>query len=136
MPDEPDRGAGTDGCLPSPHGDQANDPALGLLDAALAEQRRDWMEGKRTPAAEWLRQYPALASDPALAAEVVYHEFTLREELGETPDWEDYLRQFPGHAAALRLLHQADQVVEQALAPAPPASPPAAQVGDYELLEE
>jgi tetratricopeptide (TPR) repeat protein/tRNA A-37 threonylcarbamoyl transferase component Bud32 len=66
----------------------------------------------------------------------VYHEFALREELGEDPDWEDYLRQFPQHAAVLRLLRQADQVVEQALAPATPAMPPAAWFRGYDLLEE
>jgi hypothetical protein len=107
-----------------------------LLDVALAEQRRDWTAGKRTPVAERLRGYPALASDPARAAELVYHEFTLRAELGEDPDWADYLRQFPQHAAALRLLRQADQVVEHALAPATPTSPTAAQLRGYDLLDE
>jgi tetratricopeptide (TPR) repeat protein/tRNA A-37 threonylcarbamoyl transferase component Bud32 len=61
----------------------------------------------------------------------------LRKELGEAPNWEHYLRQFPQHAALLRLLHQADQVVEQELAPAAPVlPPPAASFGNYELQEE
>jgi hypothetical protein len=115
--------------LVRPGRDLPEDP----LDAALAEQRRDWMTGRRTPAAERLRRDPALASDPGLAAELVYHEYTLRQELGEAPDWGEYLRQFPQHAAVLRLLRQADQVVERALAPAAPASLPD-QLGDYELL--
>jgi serine/threonine-protein kinase len=114
----------------------ANGLAEDLLDAALTEQRRDWLTGKRTPAADRLGQYPARALDPAQAAELVYHEFTLRAELGESPDWDSYLRQFPEHAATLQLLHQADQMVEEALAPAEPAPRSTAQVGDYELLEE
>ena len=136
MPDNTDHPAGANGHVPSPLEAQANGLAEDLLDVALAEQRRDWTAGKRTPAAEWLRGYPALASDPALAAELVYHQFTLREELGEAPDWADFLRQFSQHADLLRLLRQADQVVEQALAPATPAPPPAALLRDYELLEE
>jgi serine/threonine protein kinase len=66
----------------------------------------------------------------------VYHEFSLRAELGENPDWADYLRQFPQHAAALRLLRQADQVVAHALAPATLPSPPEVQLRGYELLDE
>src|SRR5437870_1190295 len=105
MPTEPERCAGTDGCFFSAQMDKANGlppspcrlpPAGGrgdggegglpevLLDAALAEQRRDWVAGKRTPAAERLRQDPGLASHPAQAAELVYHEFVLREELGQS----------------------------------------------------
>src|SRR5262249_9440870 len=116
--------AGTNGHARVPWEAQADDLPEDPLDAALAEQRRDWMTGRRPPAAERLRRDPALASGPALAAELVYHEYTLRQELGEAPDWGEYLRQFPQHAAVLRLLHQADQVVERALSPAAPASLP------------
>jgi len=126
----------TGDCSLSPHAENLDGTVEDLLDAALAEQRRDWITGKRTPAAERLRRSPALALDPAQAAELVYHEFTLRQELGESPDWGEYLRQFPEHAAMLRLLHQADQIVERALAPAQPAPRPAAQFSDFELLEE
>jgi eukaryotic-like serine/threonine-protein kinase len=136
MPPEPDCCVGTDGCLVAPQADKADGLPEDLLDAALAEQRQDWITGKRTPAARRLRQSPALASDPAQAAELVYHEFALRQELGEAPDWGDYLRQFPEQAEVLQLLHQADQIVEQALAPPEPAPRPAAQFSDYELLEE
>jgi serine/threonine-protein kinase len=136
MPSEPLPCAGTNGDIPPPQPDQAKGTPENLLDAALAEQRRDWLAGKRPPAAHLLRRYPDLESDPALAAELVYHEFTLRQELGEAPHLEEYLRQFPQHGGVLRLLHQADQLMEQALAPAQPASIPAARFADYDLLEE
>ena len=87
-----------------------------LLDAVLAEQRRDWIAGKRIPADETLRQHPELADEPACAAELIYHEFSLRQELGESPDWQQQLRQYPEHAALLERLRQADQLVEQTLA--------------------
>lgn len=104
------------------------------LEDVLAEQRCQWMAGVRTPAATWLARCPNLAADLEAAAEVVYHEFLLRTELGEAPAWEEYLRAFPEHAAALDWLRQADQLVSDSLAghlddPAP-ASP-----DDYEMLE-
>src|SRR6266581_4923707 len=74
MADEPDRCAGTNGCFPSPQADHANGPAEDLLDAALAEQRRDWIAGKRTPAAECLRGYLALAMHYAHGKGVVHRD--------------------------------------------------------------
>lgn len=117
MSDEPGRDPTLHGYSALTQADMAKRASEGLLEAALAEQRRDWTAGKRTPAAQWLRRYPALASNGAQAAEIVYHEFTLRAGLGESPLWEDYLRQFAEYAELLRLLRQADEIVEQALSP-------------------
>jgi tetratricopeptide (TPR) repeat protein/tRNA A-37 threonylcarbamoyl transferase component Bud32 len=114
-------------------------PADGLperiLDPVLAEQRRDWIAGKRIPADETLRQHPELADETESAAELIYHEFSLRNELGESPDWQEYLRQFPGHAAALQMLRRADEIFEQAI-PSPVPSLPEVEFDDYELLGE
>jgi tetratricopeptide (TPR) repeat protein len=118
----------------SPRADNDVGSTEQCLHAVLAEQRQDWTTGRRTPAVEWLGKYPALSADPALAAEIVYHEFVLRQELGEAPDWDEYLRQSPPLAAMLQLLRQADQLVEQAFAPTAPATPPE-RFGNYELLE-
>ena len=114
--------------------DQADGLPERLLDAVLAEQRRDWIAGKRIPADETLRQHPELADEPACAAELIYHEFSLRQELGESPDWQQQTRQYPEHAALLERLRQADQLVEQTLAA--PAQWPAGTFADYDLLEE
>ena len=114
--------------------DQADGLPEGLLDAVLAEQRRDWIAGKRIPADETLRLHPELADEPACAAELIYHEFALRQELGELPDWQQHTRQYPEHAALLERLRQADQLVEQTLAA--PAQLPAGTFADYDLLEE
>ena len=53
-----------------------------LLDAVLAEQRRDWIAGERIPADERLRQHPELAAEPACAAELIYHEFCVAAGAG------------------------------------------------------
>jgi serine/threonine protein kinase len=107
-----------------------------LLQAVLTAQRRDWISGKRSPASEWFQQYPALAADRAEAAEVVYHEFLLRQELGESADWDGYLLHFPDCAAQLRLLRQADQLVEETLSPGEPPHRAGSLVDDYEILEQ
>src|SRR6516164_3986531 len=70
----------------------------------------------------------------AVLAELIYHEFSLRQELGESPDWQQHLWQYPEHAALLERLRQADQLVEQTLAA--PAPMPAGTFADYDLLEE
>ena len=86
MPGKPQRCGRPTGSLHFSGGGPADDLARTfLLDAALAQQRRDWTTGRRLPVAEWLRQYPALASDPARAGELVYHEYALRQEVGESP---------------------------------------------------
>jgi serine/threonine protein kinase len=107
-----------------------------LLDAALAEQRRDWTSGTAIPVADLLQQNPALACDPAQAAELIYHQFLLEEEAGASPSWDDLLRRFPKHADLLRLLRQADQLVEEAFPSDGAASVPTPQLQDYDLLEE
>jgi serine/threonine-protein kinase len=107
-----------------------------LLEAALTEQRREWTSSKRTAIDEWLERYPALSADPAHAAELVYHEFTLRQELGESPSWDDYLRDYSQYAGALLLLRQADQLVEHALVQPAPARHRDASFRDYELFGE
>jgi serine/threonine protein kinase len=107
-----------------------------LLDAALAEQRRDWTSGRQTPVAELLEQNLALASDPAQAAELIYHQFLLEQEGGASPGWDNLLSRFPKYADLLRLLRQADQLVEQAFGSDDPGSLPRPQLKDYDLLEE
>jgi tetratricopeptide (TPR) repeat protein len=136
MPSEAKHLSGDIGSPRFPSADGATSPAESLLEALLAEQRQDWMAGKRIFASERLQQYPALAADPVQGAELVFHEFTLRQELGEFPDWQEYLRQFPQYAPALRLLGEADRMVEQALPTAEAEKRSLPQLDGYELLAE
>jgi tRNA A-37 threonylcarbamoyl transferase component Bud32/tetratricopeptide (TPR) repeat protein len=93
------------------------------------------MSGKGTLAAELLLRNSAIASNPADAADLIYHEYLLRVELGESPDWEEYLRDFPRYADRLRFLRQADQLVAEAFGANDPVEE-TARLDDYELLEE
>jgi tetratricopeptide (TPR) repeat protein/tRNA A-37 threonylcarbamoyl transferase component Bud32 len=129
---EPGEGSDTGGLPPAPPTVADAGLSEAAFDAILADQRRGWLAGQPTPAAAWLDRQRSIASVPALAAELVYHEFTLRQELGESPEWEDYLSQFANYAEILRLLRKADAVVGQTLIKT--GSPSGCQFGDYELL--
>jgi serine/threonine-protein kinase len=74
------------------------------------DQRERWAIGERVPAADYLRDFPALRDDPEAALEVIYGEFWLREALGEAPALGDYLRDHPEYAERLAIqveLHRA-----------------------------
>ncbi len=66
------------------------------------DQRRRWLAGDRHPAEACLEQRPTLAADAEAAIDLIYSEFLLREELGERPSAEEYLRRFPHLAAGLQ----------------------------------
>jgi tRNA A-37 threonylcarbamoyl transferase component Bud32 len=132
MFDEPIRGRESGGNDPSAQAAPPKD----ALENTLDEQRRDWFSGKRTRAAELLRRLSSVSSNAADAADLIYHEYLLRVELGESPDWKEYLRDFPRYAERLQFLRQADQLVAQALGASNRAEAATAHLDDYELLEE
>jgi tetratricopeptide (TPR) repeat protein/tRNA A-37 threonylcarbamoyl transferase component Bud32 len=134
MPAELDTFAGDDSLAPPAN--RAGTLSDAAFDAILIEQHRDWTTGRRTPVAEWLRRFPALAGDAMRVAEMAYHEFVLRQGLGQSPAWEDYLRQFPASADALSCFRRAEQVVEQALPTADLPATLTTQLDDYDVLEE
>src|SRR5262245_50728839 len=99
------------------------------LDVLLTELRGRWLAGDRVPAEVYLTAEPSLGADPERALELIYHEFLVREELGERPSLADYARRFPGQAGRLALqveLHRAFEDTLPARGPggeAPPAPP-------------
>jgi serine/threonine protein kinase len=131
------------------------------LAAVLAiDQWQRWQAGDGVPAEDYLARYPALAAEAALALELVYGEFLVREQLGQAPTAEDYLRRFPRYADRLQEQLQLHSALERSTGPPPPrprlatresgaclsqaatlsvAAPPMAlsnRFDDYELLEE
>jgi serine/threonine-protein kinase len=71
------------------------------IDALRDDQRRRWERGERLPAEAYLRLAPSLETDEELLVELAYGEFLLREQGGEAPDSQEYLRRFPRCRAAL-----------------------------------
>src|SRR5262249_40413893 len=75
-----------------------------------SEQRQRWQGGEQIPAAAYLQEYPQVAAAASCAVELIYNEILLREEQGETPQLQKYLRQFPQFASQLErvlAVHQA-----------------------------
>jgi serine/threonine protein kinase/WD40 repeat protein len=106
-----------------------------LLDTLLAEQGRSWRRGERLMAEQLLDRYLARVTDIPGAASLVYHEFVLRQQLGEAPAFEDYLSRFAPYAEELLRLREAEEFILPLL-PSAPASRPGRRFGDYELLGE
>jgi WD40 repeat protein len=74
---------------------------------------------ERRRAGEWVRAesyletFPAVRNDPEHAIDLIFAEYMLREQFGESPTLEEYARRFPQYADQLKLqveLHQAMQV--------------------------
>src|SRR5262249_12277047 len=85
-------------------------PATRIAAVLRVDQRERWAIGERVSAAAYLRDFPALRYDPEAAIEVIYGEFLVREELGETPDLGEYQRDHPEYAGQLAIqveLHRA-----------------------------
>jgi tetratricopeptide (TPR) repeat protein len=80
-----------------------------LLERICNDQVRRWRRGQRVPAESYLSKYPALCNDDEAAFELIYGEYLLREEHGETPSPEELRWRFPKFAERLRRqvdLHQ------------------------------
>jgi serine/threonine-protein kinase len=71
------------------------------LAALRAEQVERWQRGERAPAEDYLAR-EGLAGDGEAALDLIYNEIVVREELGEAPRLEEYLRRFPQYDAPLR----------------------------------
>jgi eukaryotic-like serine/threonine-protein kinase len=84
---------------------------LSQLAAVLRiDQRERWWLGQRIPATAYLSEHQALLTEPEAAFELIYGEFLLREELGESPSVDEYVRDYPQYAERLRTqvgLHRA-----------------------------
>jgi serine/threonine-protein kinase len=81
-----------------------------IVTAVRVDQHQRWHSGERIAAETYLELCPTLATDPESAVELVYGEFLLREELGESPTLAEYTDRFPHYAERLSLqveLHRA-----------------------------
>ncbi len=120
-----------------------------LLRLLLKHQRRAWRRGEPTPVETYLSQHPTVRTDTQAVLDLIYNEIMLREETGESPPLEEYLRRFPELAPELRLQFEVEQAIQSTSAPdgenhltvvggalsrsAPPNIP---SVAGYEVLGE
>src|SRR5262249_14126460 len=73
-----------------------------LLDVIEIDRAERWRKGERVKAEKYLRHFPALATDQEAALVLIYGEYYLRKELGESPSLMEFLARFPQHARRLR----------------------------------
>src|SRR5262245_43372107 len=110
-------------------------PPADLVAVLRVDQRERWRRGERVPAEAYLQRHPRLLADAEAVLDLVYGEFVMREQLGEEPAADEYLRRFPAHEARLRRLFAVDRAL---LAPPPAAAapPPAvpAAIGKYPVV--
>src|SRR5262245_27155567 len=83
----------------------------------LAEQRRRWLDGDRTPVEDYVRSRPELGADAEAVKDLILQEFVLRGQAGEYPSLGEYLDRFPHLAAEL------EGVFALEGAPLPPTGP-------------
>jgi serine/threonine protein kinase/WD40 repeat protein len=83
-----------------------------LVEALCSEQRWRWRAGDHLLVEAYLQQHPTLDADANLVLELVYNEVLLREEHGETPGPEEYVRRFPRLADRLQPLFEVHGALE------------------------
>jgi serine/threonine-protein kinase len=65
------------------------------------DQRQRWLRGQRVPAEAYRLACPALGTDSETFLDLVYSEFLLRRQLGESPAVSEYVERFAPYAATL-----------------------------------
>src|SRR5262245_18712929 len=95
-----------------PHAPSSAGPAghTELLSMLRVDPRQRWAQGDAVRVETYLRLMPTLQGDAEGVLDLVMREVCLREERGESPRLEEYLKRFPQYEAALRRqfdLHQA-----------------------------
>lgn len=68
--------------------------SLPLSAALRQDQRERWLRGERALVESYVERHPALASDTPALLDLIESEISLREELGESPQPEEYLVRF------------------------------------------
>ena len=68
----------------------------------VQHHRQRWRDGQRLSVEAFLREFPPPALDDDELLDLIYNEVVLREEDGESPELDEYLRRFPQYAGDLR----------------------------------
>jgi serine/threonine-protein kinase len=82
-----------------------------IVAVLCVDQWERWQAGERVPAETHLQMAPAVIGTEA-AFDLVYGEFLLREEMGESPTREEYLKRFPQYAPQITRQFELHRVLE------------------------
>jgi serine/threonine-protein kinase len=110
-----------------------------MLAVLRYDQCQRWRTGDHVPAEWYLQAYSVLKTDPDQALVLIYGEYLLRQELGEKPCLDEYVRRFPSHAERLREQDEFHREVGGGSwlnAVAPPSLPLPKQAGACRIVGE
>ncbi len=82
----------------------------------VQNHRQRWREGQRLSVEAFLRDFPPPVVDDEELLDLIYSEVVLREEDGESPELEEYLRRFPQYAGELRAQFEVHRALQSGLA--------------------
>jgi eukaryotic-like serine/threonine-protein kinase len=119
-------------------------PPVSML---LINQRERWQQGDCVPVEKLVEEQPTLRDQAGPVLELLYHEMLLREEQGQPPQLDDYLRRFPQFASQVRMQFEVHAALTAAngcsadhegspAAPGAGPTPRRPEIPDYEILEE
>jgi hypothetical protein len=74
----------------------------GNLDHWLADQNRRWRQGDHVRVEAYLELQPELREQPEALLDLIYNEFVLREQGGESPGPDEYVERFPALSGPIR----------------------------------
>jgi serine/threonine-protein kinase len=99
-----------------------------LLTVLLKHQRQAWRRGERAPIESYLAQYPALSADVQAVLDLIYNEIVLREQIGESPEFEEYAQRFPELSHELARQFDLERAFLEGMATCVPEQPTAVDV--------
>lgn len=94
-----------------------------LVDLIEVDRAERWRRGDRVDAEKYLNDFPSLRRDVESALVVIYGEFYMRRELGESPSLSHFVERFPDYSDRLRdqvMWHEAISDVSPAITKGPP----------------
>ena len=77
------------------------------------DQHERWSRADRVIAEKYFESFPSLAESVEDAIALIYAEFLLRRELGETPSTEEYQQRFPQFSPLLECQLEMDQSIRE-----------------------
>ncbi len=125
-----------------------SDSPVPLVSMMLQSQRERWQRGDCVSVEKLVEEQPGLRDHEGPVLELLYHEMLLREERGQPPVLDDYLRRFPQLAADVKMqfevhaaltatgLHSASDDTARRATQAFGSAPRCPEIEGYELLGE
>ena len=88
---------------------------MDLVETLCTQQRSRWLKGDRVSVDELIEPYPALHGDQEALLDLIYHEYLIREELGEPVSADEFCARYPAFQQQLARQFELRHAIESAL---------------------